>query len=46
MLFSESRYEFLRCLWSDICDEINAGARSKGLGAIHHKYRTIARLWS
>jgi hypothetical protein len=40
MLFSESRYDFLRCLWSDIWDEIKAAAKPKCLGANHPKYRT------
>jgi hypothetical protein len=40
MLFSESRYDFLRCLWSDIWDLIKAVANPKGLGAHHPKYRT------
>jgi hypothetical protein len=40
MLFSESRYDFQRCLWSDIWDLIKAVANPKGLGANHPKYRT------
>jgi hypothetical protein len=40
MLFSESRYDFQRCLWSDIWDLIKAVANSKGLGANHPKSRT------
>jgi hypothetical protein len=40
MLFSESRYDFQRCLWSDIWDLIKAVANPKGLGAHHPKYRT------
>ena len=40
MLFSESRYDFQRCLWPDIWDLIKAVANPKGLGAHHPKYRT------
>jgi hypothetical protein len=44
MLFSESRYDFLRCLWSDIWDLIKAVANPpKGLGANHPKYLTTVR---
>ncbi len=45
MLFSESRYDFQRCLWSDIWDLIKAVANPKGLGANHPKYRTPVWLW-
>jgi len=45
MLFSESRYNFQRCLWSDIWDLIKAVANPKGLGANHPKYRTTVLLW-
>jgi len=44
MLFSESRYDFLRYLWSDIRDLIKAVANPKGLGANHPKYRTTVSL--
>jgi hypothetical protein len=40
MLFFESRYDLLRCLWSDIWDLIKAVANPKALGAHHPKYRT------
>jgi hypothetical protein len=40
MLFSESRYDFQRCRWSDIWDLIKAVANPKGVGAHHPKYRT------
>jgi hypothetical protein len=40
MFFSESRYDFQRCLWSDIWDSIKAVANPKGLGANHPKHRT------
>jgi len=43
MLFSESRYDFQRCLWFDIWDLIKAVANPKGLGAHHPKYRTTVR---
>jgi hypothetical protein len=39
MLFSESRYDFQRGLWSDIWDLIKAFANPKGLGANHPKSR-------
>jgi len=45
MLFSESRYDFQRRLWSDIWDLIKAVACPKGLGANHPKYRTTVLLW-
>jgi len=45
MLFSESRYDFQRCLWSDIWDSIKAVANPKGFGAHHPKYRTTVSLW-
>jgi hypothetical protein len=45
MLFSESRYDFQRCRWSDIWDLIKAVANPKGLGANHPKYRTTVSLW-
>jgi len=40
MLFSESRYDFQRCRWSDIWDLIKALTNPKALGAHHPKYRT------
>jgi hypothetical protein len=40
MLFSENRYDFQRCRWSDIWDLIKAVANPKGLGAHHPKSRT------
>jgi len=43
MLFSESRYDFQRCRWSDIWGLIKAVANPKGLGAHHPKYRTTVR---
>jgi len=45
MLFSESRYDFQKCLWSDIWDLIKAIANPKGLGAHHPKSRTTVLLW-
>jgi hypothetical protein len=36
----KKRYDFPRCLWSDIWDLIKAVANPKGLGANHPKYRT------
>ena len=45
MLFSESRYDFQRCRWSDIWDLIKAVANPKGVGAHHPKYRTTVSLW-
>ena len=45
MLFSESRYDFQRCLWSDIWDLIKAVVNPKGLGANHPKYRTTVIFW-
>jgi len=45
MLFSESRYDFQSCLWSDIWDLIKTVANPKGLGAHHPKYRTTVSLW-
>ena len=44
MLFSESRYDFQRCLWPDIWDSIRAVANPKGLGADHPKFRTTVSL--
>jgi hypothetical protein len=44
MLFSESRYDFQRCLWSDIWDSIKAVGTPKGLGAHHPKSRTTVSL--
>jgi len=41
----KKRYDFLRCLWSDIWDLIKAIANPKGLGAHYPKYRTIVLLW-
>jgi len=45
MLFSESRYDFQRCLWSDIWDYIKAVPKPKGLVANHPKYRTTVSHW-
>jgi hypothetical protein len=45
MLFSESRYDFQRSLWSDIWDLIKGVANPKGLGANHPKSRTTVSLW-
>ena len=44
MLFSESRYDFQRCLWSDIWDSIKSVANPKGMGANHPKYPTTVSL--
>jgi hypothetical protein len=40
----KKRYDFPRCLWSDIWDLIKAVANPKGLGANHPKYRTTVSL--